>query len=70
MPRQLFCRCFIHRCFSLTAARTEKSPRRFSIATTYSPVENIPIVNTMQAHDRICSHSIEVKKRCGEETGR
>lgn len=38
------------------------SSRRFSIGATYSPVENIPIVNTMQAHDRICNHSIEVRE--------
>lgn len=42
--------------------RSKNPSRRFSIAATYSPVENIPIVNTMQAHDRSCSHSIEVRE--------
>lgn len=30
--------------------------------TTYSPVENIPTVNTMQAHDRRSNKSIEREK--------
>lgn len=31
--------------------------------STYSPVENIPTVNTMQAHDRSCNSSIEREKK-------
>lgn len=31
--------------------------------STYSPVENIPTVNTMQAHDRNGKKSIEEEKQ-------
>lgn len=31
--------------------------------STYSPVENIPTVNTMQAHDRSCKKSMDQEKK-------
>lgn len=56
------CSYHIYFKFKLRGATTDQKIKPQSKRKTYSPVENIPTVNTMQAHDKSCIKSIKWRK--------
>lgn len=50
-------------CLTKATGGNESTFATLIINLTHSPVENIPTVNTMHAHDRSCNKSIEGEKR-------